>query len=364
MVPEFQLEWEEEYQTSSFQPREMLLVCLISTVYYFAHFFAAVFGRGVDEAGGDLNLIVVTWLPELVFSIASGTFFVLLCSQRARPFVVPLYSRACALAIVLAYLASILPSVALEVRRSRFQAASPGHVRWTLNYSSFPPARACADADPLSTLVDEQSDTAGSGCNSLVLSGSAFCSYVLWNLLPRICRMDAAPAAAAAAATALILVAAASAVGAQGWPLLACAAFQLAMGLGAAHFCRVREAAARAQFAVVKGTKFAAEQNRNLLFTLYPRNVVDRLASQGPATGPGPLCQEIDVCTVMFCSLEPQVRPAGPSESAGPPRRPPLPVCARVPTRMRVRAVVWVCGGAESLAPSRPTDTCPCAPAA
>jgi hypothetical protein len=303
VVPEFQEEWEDEYQESSFQPREMILVFFISAAYFIAHFFAAVFSHGVDDAGGDINWIVLTWMPELVYGVSSTVFLCLLRSNSTRILLLPTFGTACALNITLAYAACILPQVLLELRRARFQSAVPGHVHWDLNYSTFPPARSCTDSDPLSTLYDEQRDTAGSGCNSLVLSGATYCACILWNLVPRICRTSAVHAASVAIATALILVFSALSVGAHGWPLAACVAFQLSVGLGAAHFCRVREATARAQFAVVKGTKFAAEQNRNLLFTLYPRNVVDRLAAHDGRTL---LCKKIDMCSVMFCSLEPQ----------------------------------------------------------
>ena len=50
------------------------------------------------------------------------------------------------------------PQVLLEIRRARFQSATPSHVRWTLNYSSFPPARSCNDSDPLATLEGDSGD--------------------------------------------------------------------------------------------------------------------------------------------------------------------------------------------------------------
>jgi hypothetical protein len=42
-LPNFQCAWEDEYIQSSFNAREMKVVCLISTVYFPVHFFGTVF---------------------------------------------------------------------------------------------------------------------------------------------------------------------------------------------------------------------------------------------------------------------------------------------------------------------------------
>ena len=78
---------------------------------------------------------------------------------------------------------------------------------------------------------------------------------------------------------------------------------QAIAGLIATLLCRAHTAAARSAFALAKGMKRAGEQNRNLLYTLVPHNVVQHLAthvSSGDMPG-----ADIPECTVMFCSLEP-----------------------------------------------------------
>jgi hypothetical protein len=305
-VPVFRKEWDEEYLETSFQPLEIKIFCCISSIYYFLHFLIVVCGNSDDGASGNRAWVTITWLPELfaaIFSICVFAFFTL---DHTRKICRQIYDPISAFTIIVSYVAAMLPSVLLEVRRAQFQHADVSQITWGIDFSTFPPMRTCNDTDPLRSHQHATTYATSIGCNNLVISGNIFSIYILHVLLPRIFRNSARIAVIVALATSAGLVAALLAVGTLSHDLavLFAVAFQLLAGLGAAYFCHVRKLISRQQFVVAKGTKFATEQNRNLLYTLIPQNVVQKLSNH---KGAEMLGSEIRECAVMFCSLEPQV---------------------------------------------------------
>ena len=348
-IPVFKEEWEEEYEDASFQSLEIKVFALITSLYYSLHFLTFVCGNTNDGAGGTKMWVLYTWLPELISAISGFAVFFLftvtglskLCKRR--------YEWISAHTIILSYLAAITPMVMLEIRRSRFQRDDMAHIAWGIDYSAFPPRRTCNDTDPLRSLESPTPEASSVGCNSLIVSGNLFSIYILHNLLPRILRNQWPTAVAVALATAVALVAALIAVGTfrHDAAVISAVLFQLLSGLGAAYFCHLRETVSREHFAVAKGTKFATEQDRNLLYTLMPRDVVQALQARtlgGEQAAPPPdelLGREVLRCTVMFCALEPQVRRS----------------FALLPGPWPVRAV------GPGPRPSEATSQSPCAPA-
>ena len=305
-LPDFQPAWEQEYQASAYQPREMMLVSLVSAAYFLGHFFGTISWQ--TQGGDAFAWQLRTWLPELISGGQNGLWLLLLSVPALRGACMRCYDAVCTYIIVTSYFATIVPAFISEFR-SQYAAAAAGQPALTLTYSTFPPNRTCtapaAPAPSNSTAPVAALDPAAAGCAELLLSGATYVAYTLWNIVPRVCRVGTAHAAAVAAVTAAALVVLALALGAGGWTVLACAAYQLATGAGAAYFCRVGERVARDKFATIKGTQFAAEQSGELLFTLVPRSVVARLATHD---GQSMLGRELEDCTVMFCSLEPQAR--------------------------------------------------------
>ena len=265
-LPDFQQAWEDEYQDSAFQPREMMLVCFVSAAYFLAHFLSTVLAPGAEDDPWLLRI----WLPELLCGAQNTLWLLLLCVPALRGACMRLYDPASAYVIFTSYVATIVPAFLREFR-SQYRPAAAGAASLTLDYSSFPPNRTCARSPPANaTAAAGLGAAGGGGCAEYLLSGTAFVGYLLWNIAPRVCRIGTPYAAAAAPAAAIVLVVLALALGAGGWTVLACAALQLAAGAGAAYFCRVGERVARDKFATIKGTQFAAEQSRDLLLTLVP----------------------------------------------------------------------------------------------
>jgi hypothetical protein len=306
-VPVFRNEWEEEYIDTSFQSLEIKVFGLISSIYYLLHFLIMVFGHSDDGAGGSQLWIFFTWLPELASSIFGAFVFFLFSIPCTRTVCKRHYDLLCGCTTIISYLAAITPTVILEVRRSKFQRDGAEHITWGIDYSAFPPVRTCNDTDPSRSFEFPSPDSSSIGCNNLIISGNIFSIYILHNLLPRIFRNQLSTAITVSVATSLFLVVALLSVGtlSRDLAVISAVAFQLITGLGAAYFCHIREKVSREHFAVAKGTKFATEQDRNLLYTLVPRNVVQQLQLHEPEGGKM-LGREMACCTVMFCALEPQ----------------------------------------------------------
>jgi hypothetical protein len=306
-VPIFQSEWEEEYLETSFQAMELRIFNCITCFYCLLHFLAVVCSNVYDGADGDRFWVIVTWLPELYAAVSSVIVFCLCTLPQTHKFCSRIYDAICAYTILVSYLAAVIPNALLEVRRARFQREDAAWISWGIDYSVSPPARTCNDTDPMRSSSLTIAYATSLGCNNLVISGNIFSIYILHVLLPRVFRIGAPTAVAVALVASAFLAAALLAVGSLPRDPGACSAiaFQLLVGLGAGYLCHVRKHISRQQFAVAKGTKFATEQNRNLLNTLIPHNVVQRLAGH---KGGEMLGNEIKECTVMFCSLEPQAK--------------------------------------------------------
>ena len=235
---------------------------------------------------------------------AAIIFWVFSC-RRFRRFCQVFYDWICAYTIILSYLAAITPTVLLEVRRSKFQRTGFAHIKWGIDYASFPPLRMCNDTDPVKSFSTLYWDASSIGCNNMILSGMVYSVYILHNLLPRIIRNNGQTAVFIAVFTAFVFVVALLSVGTftRDLAVISAVAFQLLTGLGTSYFCYSRKLISREQFAASKSTKFAAEQNRNLLYTLIPENVVQRYSVH---EGQEMLGNEIPWCSIMFCCLEPQ----------------------------------------------------------
>ena len=163
--------------------------------------------------------------------------------------------------------------------------------------------RHCEVISPSAPLLEKDAEVIGI-CQEAILSGTNFIIYLFWNLLPRICRIRVGHALFVGLSTFVILVMLSLAAGIDAWTITFCTLFQLTTGLATASVCMGGDQRSRHKYAMGRATQFAAEQNRALLYTLIPQNVVQRLATH---TGAQMLGCDIPRCTVMFCALETHV---------------------------------------------------------
>ena len=294
--PPYQSEWDEEFKESTFNPRKMQLVCLISAVYFIGHFFGTVFVRENDDVGGGWRWLLATWLPEIICAAQNLLWMLALETKSLRPLCIQYYSAVCTYIIITSYGATIIPAFIWEYRLLRFHGLHPSKLWLTIDFSSFPPNRTCT------VVNDVHATDFVASCNTAVLSGTSFIGYVFWNLLPRVCRVKPALAALVALSTTTMLLFFSLAIGADTWTIVTCVVFQFMAGIGTAAFCVVGEKLSREKFAILKSTQFTGTQNRDLLYTLIPPNVVANITDHDPAIMLG---REIPHCIIMFCSLEP-----------------------------------------------------------
>jgi hypothetical protein len=183
-----------------------------------------------------------------------------------------------------------------------FQRDGYEYILWGINYSTFLPIRTCNDTNPIKTWTDINSLDAGMsiGCDNRVLSAAIVPSYILCTFCPILFQLRCRTALILALQESIVLAIGLLAVGTRIYITVAAVLFQLAAGLTAAHFCRIQTAASRRQFVLQKDIRAAAEQNRRLLFSILPPNVVGKLDRDDD----GMVGALIPHCTVMFCTLE------------------------------------------------------------
>jgi hypothetical protein len=303
---DFSEDWEEEFLDSSFHTFEITCFCFLYAVYCLSHFVFRVFINRSDGAGGEFYWVILTWTPELISGISCFTTALFMNIPRTSAFLKTSFNLVAAFVIVVAYLGAMIPNVMLEIRRSSFHSGAENNPTvLMINYSVFPPIRLCNISNnialPSKYLIPDNSNFS---CNNLIVSGEIYSFYLLLNIFPRTFRTNARAAILVSLSTTLVLFFALMSVGAllsESGMLLAII-LQLFVGLSFAHFCQVQQKSARQQFALTKRTRFVSDQNRNLLYTLIPKNVTEKLSRH---VGDSLLGSEIPCCIVMFCSVEP-----------------------------------------------------------
>jgi hypothetical protein len=302
---EFRPEWEADFADSDFHPQWVLCISFAGSICFPMSFLYGYFKSDIDRvAGGSKSWIAITWCPHLICGAIMLFTYLLFLRKDQRRFCVRNYNYVCSGLTIIIYFNTLWFNLHREIRRAWFQLPSTPQVQWAIDFQSIP-MRACNDTDPIRTIRDWPFVGTAVGCNNLIISGNVACIYALVNLLPFVLRMRAGAAAAVTICNALLLVGAVLAAGSHTWLLASLTAFQLIAGLSAACYCHAREARARRQFLVSRHIEAASENERRFLHTLVPDNVLGRLATH---QGPEMLGATIPHCTIMFCSLEPQVR--------------------------------------------------------
>ena len=174
------------------------------------------------------------------------------------------------------------------------------HIKVSTNFSSGFPTRRCLDQDLHRSVMDPPFPLFTVGCESAVVDAtiprqievlfvfvSMGCSWrtalqgtMTCNILTVICQV---------------------ATGSTGRHMWYRTLMLLMAGSMSPYLCYLSTQEARTEFRRVKQFKLAARQSRNLLSTLIPPNVLDRLASHSHDMGI--LATDIAQTTVMFCSL-------------------------------------------------------------
>ena len=168
------------------------------------------------------------------------------------------------------------------------------------------PERICTDIQPILSLNNLNISLGGVpfvGCDNILLSGDLCFGYLLLNLLPITFQVGFQFAIICSLINITTFIITVLSSGTKTFGLITIVVVEIIIGTIAAVECKRQRIASRNYFALAKGIKLATLQNRHLLYSLIPRNVVEHLRLHSIEDGmPG---TDIPVCTVMFCSLEP-----------------------------------------------------------
>ena len=187
VIPSFSKEWNEEYLIAVFQPLAFRAVAWLVFVFVGCT-VAIILADGQDGYNGTRSVFYWTWAPYILCCAIYLFLAVLFSLNRCRPICIRHYNAFCAVSIILLYLACVSTYVILELRAARYGSADFPQIVRTINYSSFPPTRSCADLDPERTWATSPRVLAFSGgsCCNFVLSGASFSLYTLLNVLPMV----------------------------------------------------------------------------------------------------------------------------------------------------------------------------------
>ena len=309
MIPEFRRDWEPQLAEQTMPAGIIRCSCLIAAIFSIFSFFWNIFP---DNNMGDG---VITRMCSSFINLFFGAIHIYLLVVFSMPslhrFCVEYIGVLCSIHSLLIMISLILFQIVAEIERS-IDIQTEGYLRVVIVYSGSFPWRSCGDGQNLelhivqswSVINSSIGSSTAIGCDNAVLSGGFCCGYILLSFLPYIYKLNLYYAAGATICTTLFINFALLLTGTKIWPMASLAGLQLITGLISMKFCRDHTIAARNAFALAKGMRRAAEQNRNLLYTLIPHNVVEHLATHTSGNEmPG---ADIADCTVMFCSIEPQ----------------------------------------------------------
>ena len=303
----FRKEWEQEFLETSFSAFEITAFCVLFGTYCILNFLFRVFIESGDGAGGGFAWIFCTWFPQLISATICFGIFALKIPAVLR-FAKPHYDKLAGLIIIASYLAVVIPTMLLEIRRSEYSTSA---MATRIDFSSIPPKRTCS-------ATSVQNTTSDIDCSNLVLSSQVYVICLLLNLLPRMFCTGPKTAMFVSFATAIFLFLALFFVGSVpgDWATLLALVLQLLVGLCFASFCTSKQRSTREEFALNKRIRYATEQSRSLLDTLIPSSVVEKRSQH---VGDELLGAAIPSCAIMFCALEPHAElqaAASPSDFA------------------------------------------------
>ena len=293
----------EAFKTAKYKPEYIRAAAGVSASLMLANYASEV-GSGAPSSDA-----LVCWALHLISGTASLILFVLFSLRGFRRLCMRRYELLCAFWAVQTFALWLGTFVLLEVRRASYHPGGGGdYIRYGLNFSSGWPLRECNDSDPVRT-IRSWPNLDGPGCSNQVYSARCMGVCILIAAAPSVLLVSMTTAYAVAIFNTTVFIVASVAVGTNSGLLVLGVAVVSFAGFSAANCCEITKLDSKEEFALVDGTKRAAERSRTLLHTLIPPNVLSQLTVHDSRQGM--LCKSIERCTVMFCSLEPisEMRP-------------------------------------------------------
>jgi class 3 adenylate cyclase len=292
LKPIYLSRWDEDFSASRF-PRKEIVICA-GVIFIF---MAAAFATDITkESDFGFGIHFLTYSGELIASVVSGCFVVLLSLPRSRAWFTRYHEGLTMFWIIMVFVTYLQSLFMSDYRLQLFE------VRTELEFSNMthgkPSAfrRNCTESHYEMTL-QSWPYFYEPGCLSTMsgAGGSFGFLIVLFMVAPQ---FHVSPRKAAIGSVIMGLCYATLGL-ADGWTggnFVACLALLIATGGLATILCDTELTKARQEFALSKGIVYASTQKRRLLNTIIPPNVLEHMDQSNKAV-------PISRVTVLFCRV-------------------------------------------------------------
>jgi hypothetical protein len=297
--------WEVEYALQRANPGLLRTVSIYFSVISIMNvvrnaFFAEAEVR--EQNGESTAWIVYSSISLILCGLWNVIMYIFASCERTRNICVRMYSALCIGTLSFAYSGAVLAQIIIEIRRAKFQRIGYENVHLSINFDHFLPERACNDTDPVKTWRDVDNLLGFTkGCENRLLCPIACGYYLMITLCPILLEMDKMASLVLVFIHLAVLLIGTLSIGVNYKVMLTAATFQLLVGLIAQRICAYQEEYSKKRFFLSQATRNACERNHELLKTLMPENILQKL-------GPNPSVEMhgavIPHCTVMFCMLK------------------------------------------------------------
>ena len=257
---------------------------------------------GVDGVGngGNFKWAVISSSTLLISGVWNISVSAWLCFVPA--FCEKKYSQLTITTLAITYFSIVCSQVLIEMQREMFQETGFGYIIWGVKYDGSLPRKTCNDTDPVRTWTNTTDVTSVSvGCETRLLGAQVAVICILIMFSPILMEMNSKSALILAFANVAVFSSGSLLVGCSYTAFLPAAALQLTVGFLAFRICEYQAISLREQDLLSSATLGLWKSSRNILHTLIPANILEKIRSETESTM---LSADIPHCTVMFCMLE------------------------------------------------------------
>ena len=260
-----------------------------------------VFSDGGERIGGDQFWVLLTASPTIFCGLFCIFVLIVTILQKQTIIYTKRYFYLSWRLLITAYISVLLPNVFREVRLARFQRKGFEHIHWEINHGRLLLDRACKDQDPVRSWTFQKDDSGVVGCESRTLSARCLVFCILLTMCPIFLEFEPKRTLQLSFVQAALLSVSSLSIGCPWASILVVVVFQLSVGLVASYICQCQNAASIRQSILSAETQKAWEDNRKLLNSLIPENILEKVESSASGEIKPAL---IPRCSLMFCMLE------------------------------------------------------------
>ena len=318
-VPEFRHEWTDMYRAERYQPNAARIAAAIGTTYTLATCLLN-FSRdpGLQGDWGGISWAVALWGSRGMLAVFMGGLGGLLFVRRLQPFCVRQYDLLCATMLIGVYACFVTYYLVYDLRNIFADPhASSGHLFQFENVTfgirmvagGWFPLRNCTDANPEAQLMVPFRAMYPPGCSSRLADGQSICFMCLFLFcFPVVLKLSAARTRLVGMLSCAFYSAVCICSGYTNFAFLWCLMVQICANVCASVVNHKREKLDKQNFATDMSVRFASLAHRDLLLTLIPESVLQKVTAEDDSQISEPV--PIKFCTVMFAMLDYEVTTA------------------------------------------------------